>query len=798
MTAPQATHTDRTPARVAVKHCVHCAQPLLDQAFAPFCCRGCRTVHGILTRSGLTRYYDLRRGPGLPPADATTPEADPKWLEGIEAARAHARTSRIALDIQGIHCTACVWLIEELFRRHGGVQLGTILVNPTLGRIDLQVSRNFDLRNWIRAVEELGYVLGPAEGAPEKRSSDDLLVRMGICIALAANVMLFAAATYVGLNEGPVYELLNDLSYAAGVVAVWVGGSVFVRSAVSALRVRMLHLDVPIALGVVLAFAGSSWAFFMDSGDAAYVDTLTVFIALMLVGRWLQQRILERNQARLLADDGTEGLLTRSVSNGQVRIVPCVAVKKGDELLIAPGDLVPVNLTLSESSARCSLDWIDGESVPRAFEVGAEVPAGAFNVGDRAFRGTSATDFSASTIVRLLKAEISRAAPGPAATTWWRRVSTYYVVGVLLLATTATVIWSLIDGPLRAIEVATAVLVVTCPCAFGIAAPLAYELVSYGLRRAGVFVRTRDLLDRAARVEHIAFDKTGTLTTGTLAVRNPSSLSRLNDTDTGVLYNMVARSAHPKSVALRRALDGHPAARLDSLGVDEVVGRGLSATRGAHGYRLGAPGWANSGSSIRDADVVFARDGEAIATIRTNEELRPDARDEVDRLRRDGYDLAILSGDASVAVKEVGRRLGLDASVCLGNLSPEDKAQYVDQHDAARTLLVGDGLNDRVAMDVAACSGTPAVNRPFMASRCDFYFLSPGLRPIAQILRGGQEVTHLVRRLLAFAIAYNVITVSIAMAGQMEPWIAAVLMPLSSLVTLGYAMTVLSKEPWRS
>ncbi|MEM7136766.1 MAG: heavy metal translocating P-type ATPase metal-binding domain-containing protein [Myxococcota bacterium] len=798
MTVPQATRTDGTPSRVATEDCVHCAQPLFDQTFAPFCCRGCRTVHGILKRSGLSRYYDLRRGPGLPPADATPPETDPKWLEGIEEARAQTGSSRIALDVQGIHCAACVWVIEELFRRHGGSQLGTILVNPTLGRIDLQVTRRFDLHNWLRAVAELGYVVGPAEGIPEERPSNDLLVRMGICVALAANVMLFAAATYVGLGEGPVYELLNDLSYAAGVVSVWVGGSVFIRSAVSALQVRMLHLDVPIALGVVLAFAGSSWAFFVESGDAAYVDTLTVFIALMLVGRWLQQRILERNQARLLTDDGTEGLLTRSVSNGRVRIVPCVSLQEGDELLIAPGDLVPVNLTLTESSASCSLDWIDGESVPRAFEIGDEVPAGAFNAGERAFRGKAATDFSDSTIVRLLETEVPRAASGPPATTWWRRVSTYYVIGVLLLATTATVVWSLIDGPLRAIEVATAVLVVTCPCAFGIAAPLAYELVSYGLRRAGVFVRTRDLFDRAARIQHVAFDKTGTLTTGTLTARNRSTLSRLNATDTEVLYNMAARSAHPKSAAVRRALEGDPAAQLRSLAVDEVLGRGLSATKGTHAYRLGAPEWADPGSSTQEADVVFARDGEAIAVIQTIEELRPDARDEVERLRREGYDLAILSGDGAVAVEAVGRRLGLDASVCLGNLSPEDKARYVDTHEPARTLLVGDGLNDRVAMDVAACSGTPAVNRPFMASRCDFYFLSPGLRPIAQILRGSRVVTQLVRRLLLFAVAYNVVTVSIAMAGQMEPWIAAVLMPLSSLVTLGYAMTALSKEPWRS
>ena len=188
-----------------------------------------------------------------------------------------------------------------------------------------------------------------------------------------------------------------------------------------------------------------------------------------------------------------------------------------------------------------------------------------------------------------------------------------------------------------------------------------------------------------------------------------------------------------------------------------------------------------------------------MATLETEEHLRSDAGDEVTRLRQDGYDLAILSGDAPIRVKAMGARLGLPDAVCLGAQSPDDKARYVAGHEPARTLLVGDGLNDRAAMEVAACSGTPAVDRPFMASRCDFYFVSPGLRPVAQVLRASDHLAQRIRRILAFAIAYNLIAVSLAMAGVMQPWIAAVLMPLSSLLTLAYTTATLSKGgPWRS
>ena len=285
-------------------------------------------MHGILTKAGLTRYYDLRRGPGLPPADLESRRIDHKWLELIEEERAaDDRITRLELDVQGIHCAACVWLIEELFRRNGGAKTGVMSINPALGRVDLRVSGGFPLSDWVDSVEGLGYLLGPAR-ASGARPSDDLLLRLGICAALAGNVMLFAAAIYLGLREGPIYELLNQLSYAAGVLAVIIGGSVFIGSAVRAIRKRVLHLDVPIALGIALAFAGSTYSFFFASGHAAYIDTLTVFVALMLAGRWLQQRMLERNRAQLLADDGTESLLTREVKDGVVRIVHCIGVEK--------------------------------------------------------------------------------------------------------------------------------------------------------------------------------------------------------------------------------------------------------------------------------------------------------------------------------------------------------------------------------------------------------------------------------------------------------------------------------------
>jgi len=672
-------------------------------------------------------------------------------------------------------------------------------INPALGRIELRISPKFPLSDWVDAVEGLGYLLGPSR-TQGTRPSDDLLLRVGICSALAMNVMLFAAAIYLGLRDGPIYVILNDLSYAAGVLAVLIGGSVFISSAARAIRRRVLHLDVPIALGIVLAFTGSTWSFFFASGEAVYIDTLTVFVALMLVGRWLQQRMLERNRAQLLADDGTESLLTREIEDGIVRIVHCVGIEEGDRLLIAPGDLVPVDLRVLDETVTCSLDWIDGESRPRRFRAGDIVPAGAFNVGQSAFSGLANTSFAASSLIGLLGSDPAATDDGPLSTQWWSRLSRYYVIGVIALATGAIGFWWWRSGqPLRAIEVGTAVLVVTCPCAFGIAAPLAYELVLTRLRRAGIFVRVGDFLDRVRGMARIVFDKTGTLTTGILEVVDPVPLRELSDVQMEILYNMAARSAHPKSVAVRRALEGHVAARFADLHAEEHTGYGVSAEHLGVRYRLGAPRWACD-EPTRAGDVSFCADGRELVTLTTDEQLRPGASDEIAKLAERGYELAILSGDAQDRVSRMGASLGMAEDACIGDKTPQQKAEYVRTHDPARTLLVGDGLNDQVAMREAACSGTPAVNRPFMASRCDFYFVSPGLHPVAQVLRASESLAHVVRRILAFAIAYNLVAVSLAMAGFMKPWVAAVLMPLSSLMTLAYTVMMLSRRGprWRS
>src|SRR5690606_20128973 len=256
------------------------------------------------------------------------------------------------------------WLIETLFERREG---GSIEINPALGRAELHVDRSFPLESFVEDVESFGYRVAEPGGEEEHLASDALLIRAGVALALAGNGMLLSAAIHLGLDSGVVYAWAREISFFAALLAVLVGAPVFVRSAWAGLRRGVLHLDLPIALGMGLAFFGSAWSYATE-GQANYVDTLTVFVALMLLGRFLQTRVLERNRRELLRDRGASSLLTRRLGEGRAQLVTCAELEAGDVLLLSPGDLVPVDATLLDGAASFSFDWIDGESRPRAMK----------------------------------------------------------------------------------------------------------------------------------------------------------------------------------------------------------------------------------------------------------------------------------------------------------------------------------------------------------------------------------------------------------------------------------------------
>ena len=766
--------------------CLHCGLPVPQGSRHPgFCCPGCKAVYGILKGQDLGAFYELRGGRGQPVGAAPRPSVL-DWLPALERdGNLQGSLTRVQLDIQGIHCAACVWVLQKLWNRLPGAL--QIQLNPGLGQVDLCYDRaQLDLPTWIHAVESLGYRLGPRgraeEGGEGERRQRGLLWRLGICAALSMNAMMFAFSYYFGLDlsDPEVYGLFRWISFGLATLAVLVGGPVFFKAAFAGLKNHVLHLDLPIALGILLAYGGSVY-WFLVRGDHSYFDTVTIFITLMLLGRWLQERAITRNRRFLLKAEGIEKLQVRRVEGERLETVPALSLEKGDVFLGLPGDLVPVDALLLDGEGLFSLDWIAGESEPRRFCEGEEVPAGSF-VRDRSPRRLEVRrGVEESGLLRLLRPEANPFTDGRGKG-FWSLLSRVYVLGVLALALLGVLLWAFLD-PSRSLDVAISILVVTCPCALGLAIPLGFDLGMARLRGRGIFVRSGDLLDRIVRLRRVFFDKTGTLTWGGLIARPLGDLGRERGEGFpwAVLYTMARSSLHPVSAAVSELVPEAERRFLAEAQVREELGEGLEAEMGGIRYRLGRPGFAGEG----EGECLFSREGELLAAFRVEEDLRSGYEEALQELRRKGLEIWILSGDHPDKVRVAAQKLGIPEKHALGGLRPEAKAELVQRLDQGQGLMLGDGLNDALAFREASAAGTPAIDRPVLPEACDFFYLGGGGNAVSDLFEVARRYRQIVRWNLWAAGVYNGVAVTLCLMGLMSPLLCAILMPTSSLVLLG-------------
>ena len=760
------------------KACIHCGSPVpMGAKNAQFCCLGCEAVYAILHSENLSLFYSLADGQIPPAASPSMQIRSHTWLEALleKATQAEGALCTMELDVQGIHCSACVWLLNELFRRQKGGS--KIVVNPALGKVHLVWARNqFDVRAWIKSVERFGYRFGVPSKRQEGFSTG--FFRLGLCICISMNVMLFSAAFYFGMSvaDGVLFQAFTWLCMGLSTIVVFYGGFPFFHSALASIRSRLLHLDVPIALGIFLSYAFSLLQFSQGRGDLAYLDTLNVFVTLMLTGRWLRQRVLEKNKRFLLEDAGLENFWVRRQAKDSIGLVRAPQIREADTLLVAPGDVVPVNLALLSATATLSMDWITGEPQPQHLSQGETAMAGSINAGNAALLGRALTDFADSPLVPLLR-QTSPGKGGHSHLLFWNRLSRAWVVGVLSIASLGFVLWAG-AGFDKAINVAVALLVVTCPCALGITIPLAYELTQSALKRRGFYVRSGDLLDRLTQVKKVLFDKTGTLTLGRLELKNPQQLWQLSEEARHVLYNLASRSSHPVSMCIAAALEERSPGFDASAEAYEVSGQGMEWRRGEALWRLGRACWA---TPSKERGTVLSCNGEVVALLDTTEVLRADAAREVGALQKQGFEIWVISGDGPERTHALADRLGISHSHILASQTPAQKAEAVLRIEERDSLYLGDGVNDSMAFEKAWCAGAVAVERPVMPGKSDFFLVNEGLSGIQAALTSAVNLRRLTKQILGLSLVYNVAAVVVGLLGLMTPVWAAISMPISSL-----------------
>ncbi len=766
--------------------CRHCSTPVPEGApEAGFCCRGCSYVYKLIHDEGLDQFYDLKGGAAVDPVREKAFAAnDWTWLEQrvaeAEAAAVEEGVARIETGVEGVSCVGCLWLMERLFTRHeGGLGCET---HPGAGWLRLTWrAGHCDLAEFARTLQQFGYTMLPKARASSGTSeASDLRLRLGLCAAFAMNAMAFTLPRYLGMDpEFFLASLFEQIAALSATLALLVGGSYFIKRAAAGLRHGLLHMDFPIALGVVLAWLGSVVGWLAGHEALLYFDFVAIFLTLMLGGRLLQVAALERHRQRA---QGVEAVPREiALAGGGARELD--DVEPGDVVSIEPGGVLPTGGLLRGVAASVSLEWINGEAEPRAWEPGRRLPGGAVNVGRRPMEVEVEEAWEGSLLKRLAEVGGRTTEHRPLL----QKVLGWYVAAVLTLAALGGAGWLIAGaGWVTALQVTVSVLVVSCPCAIGLALPLADDLARSVLQGRGIFLRKADFFSRLAGVRTVVFDKTGTLTMERPELVNPEVLDTLDAVARDRLRELVGASLHPVSRRLLESLAGPPAEA--SIAVEEVPGQGLRL-RDSDGveWTLGQPSFgAAEGEALPEADTVLRRDGGVVAGFSFRDALRPESRGAMDWLRRHRFGLAVLSGDRQEKVDVVAEKLGLAPDEAHARMTPEAKRDWLVQRDppAESTLFLGDGANDSLACAAAACSGTPLVDRAILEEKADFFFTGHSLGFLPAVFQTAEVRRVAIRRSFFFAITYNTAAISLCLAGLMHPLVAAVIMPLGSVIAV--------------
>ena len=764
------------PAVIEQKACIHCGTLFRPAIHRPdFCCAGCQFVHELIKKNNFGQFYDLQEAAVPPVKSSVFQQRDYDWLGELALEAEKQIAPALSLTLQGISCIGCAWLVEKIFSRHPGA-LG-IRVDPSRGTVDLRWERGrFGVVAFARDVQSFGYLIGPP-GEESTLVSRSLVVRLGLAGALAMNTMLFTLPSYLGMaSDAPFAPLFARLSFILATLSLLVGGSYFILRSWRGIRQGILHIDLPISMGLVAAYAGSVYAWLRGAEDLIYFDFVSTFTFLMLLGRWLQLKAVDRNRNQLLTSQ-VEPPTVREVQT--LAKVPAAQIRIGLSFLVEPGRIVPVRSRLKTNGATLGLEWINGESEARVARRGELVPSGAVNCSQHPMELTALEEWDSTLLAELIRITPS----SPPRNLGLEQFIRSYIAVVLAVAGAGFLGWWAATGEvLTSLQVLISVLVVSCPCASGVALPLATDVAATRLRALGVFIRDSELWARLDAVRNIIFDKTGTLTLESITLKNPGELRRLGTQELSVLLGLVTDSLHPASGCIRHQLLTLAGVKPVSLTVSEVIGMGLQAEHSGSEWRLGRSGWAANGPG----DCIFSRDGSVLARFCLGEEERSDAAEEFARLQTQrGYAIYILSGDRKEKVARMAKRLGLPEDHCGAEMSPDGKAAWVSAIDQSDTLYIGDGANDSLAFDAAHCTGTPAVDRGLLEHKADFYFLGRGLIGVRALVEMAARRKRTCRAVVGFAIAYNVVAVSLCLVGIMTPLVAAVLMPASSLASLG-------------
>jgi Cu2+-exporting ATPase len=789
--------------------CFHCGLPVPDGALYPIhyaaathqaCCRGCQAVAQTIIDSGQGAYYTHRTAlPATPQqAEAELAQLGLYDLSEIQESFVKVEAENIreaALILENIVCAACIWLNERHIAALPGVLSVEINYATRRARVRWDNSR-LPLSAILKAVSDIGYIAHPFDPGRSddiyKRERNTAIKRLAIAGLGMMQVMMYALPTYTATDmTDEIRRLMSWASLVLTIPVVLYSAWPFFIGAWRDLKRRTLGMDVPVALGVGTAFVASVTSTFSGPGSSGsgeiYYDSVTMFIFLLLTGRFLEMNARRRAGAAVEELVKLIPAATTRLPDWPARDeeqLPVARLAVGDHILVRPGETLPADGVVVDGDSAVSEAMLTGESLPVSKASGARVVGGSLNQASPLVIRVErlGADTRLASIVRLLdRAQSEKPRIGQLAD----RAAAWFVGLLLVITALVGVAWYLID-PSKALWIVVSVLVVTCPCALGLATPAALTTATGRLTRLGLLTTRGHALETLARATDLVFDKTGTLTHGRLSVRRVIPLGERTAEDAGALAAALeAGSEHP----IARALCRHATAGQTARDIRNTPGQGVEGTLDGRTYRLGSPRFAAPGSALPDTaggeSWVALAEGEAvIAWFALADTPRADAADALAALRKQGLRLHLLSGDAEGAVQATAQQLGI--TDWRAGALPEDKLAYVKalQAEGRIVAMVGDGINDAPVLAGAQVSIAMGEGADVAQAAADMVMLGSRLGTLPEGVALARKTQKIIRENLGWALSYNLIAIPAAALGYVTPWIAGIGMSASSLLVV--------------
>jgi P-type Cu2+ transporter len=690
----------------------------------------------------------------------------------------------IILSLPTIHCAGCISAVERGLQKQPGVSAAR--VNLSLKRVAIEAEASVTAAAMVSALAGIGYEAHELDSdllaeATTDKTGRGLLLRLAVAGFATMNVMLLSVSVWAGA-EAATRDLMHWISAVIALPAIGYAAQPFFTNALSALRARRLNMDVPISLAILLTVGMSLYETSL-SGEYAYFDAALMLTFFLLAGRYLDHRT--RAQARSAAQELAALEVPRALKlvAGQEVLVPVGELVPGDTIVVKPGTRVPVDGLVTGGESEIDRAFLTGESLPAYVGPQSHLSAGEINLtGPLTLKVTARAE--ESTLQKMAALVALAESSRNKYTSLADQAAALYAPGVHILSLIAFVGWVYFTGDIRlSLNIAVAILIITCPCALGLAVPAVTTAASGRLYRKGVLLKSSTALERLAEVDHVVFDKTGTLTLGQPKLEAADGLPR----ETLQLAAALARhSVHPLARAVvaaagDRGLTGDLPEITD---IREVPGHGVEGVLDGETVRLGRADWLGAAATGGTASYLKQGDGPVMA-LRFTDEIRPGVKDLIIRLRALGPGVSLITGDTEAAARGIAAQLGIDD--VTANALPEDKVRIIGALDKAgrKVLMVGDGLNDTGALSAAHVSLSPASAIDVARVASDIVILGQDFSVLAECVKTARSARARIKENFTLASVYNLIAVPVAFAGFATPLIAALAMSTSSItVTL--------------